>query len=269
MTMTQSPQSPDITREIKDFYRNRATSNPYATSPDSNLRELEIEFISRYVGEHQRVLDVGCGNGYSTLCFATKVDSDFTGVDFVPEMIPAAEALKGQFALRGKVEFQVGDVTRLDFDESAFDTVISQRCLLNLPSRERQWHALSEVARVLKPGGHYLMLEGTLQGLEKLNRARTRVGLEPIPEADAKTNWFSNKFDEDELVQKIPSLFSRIEAIHRFGTYYFLSRVVHPLLVAPEQPRYDAPINSIARKIALQIPDFEGMGHVALWVLQK
>ena len=113
------------------------------------------------------------------------------------------------------------------------------------------------------------MLEGTLQGLDKLNQIRLRFGLEPIPEADQKTNWFSNKFEEEELSQKIEPLFSSIEKVQRFGTYYFLSRVVHPVLVAPEAPRYDAPINTIARKIALEIPDFEEMGHVALWVLRK
>ncbi|MEW6542402.1 MAG: hypothetical protein AB1411_02200 [Nitrospirota bacterium] len=51
--------------------------------------------------------------------------------------------------------------------------------------------------------------------------------------------------------------------------YYFLSRVVHPLLVRPEAPRFDAAINSIARRICSEIPDYEELGHVALWVLRK
>jgi len=51
--------------------------------------------------------------------------------------------------------------------------------------------------------------------------------------------------------------------------YYFLSRVVHPLLVAPEAPRYDAPINRIALDIARQIPDFMGLGHLVAFILRK
>jgi hypothetical protein len=113
------------------------------------------------------------------------------------------------------------------------------------------------------------MLEGTLQGLRKLNSMRTRFGLTAIPEADPKSNWFSNKFDEEELAQKIGQLFSGVEATQRFGMYFFLSRIVHPLLVTPGEPSYDAPINTVARHICEQIPDFDGLGHVALWVIRK
>jgi ubiquinone/menaquinone biosynthesis C-methylase UbiE len=261
--------STESTDDIRQFYRVRATSDPYATSPDFNLREIEIEYISRYLEDGQCVLDVGCGNGYSTLCHAARINSNFCGVDFVPEMIDAAQNLCSRFQLKGTVTFQVGDVTQLSFSSGVFDTVVSQRCLLNLPSRDHQWQALSEIARVLKPGGRYLMLEGTLQGLRKLNCIRAKLGLTPIPEADLKSNWFSNKFEEEEVMEKIRHLFSGLETIQRFGMYYFLSRVVHPLLVAPEEPKYDAPINRIARQICLQIPDFDGLGHVALWVIRR
>jgi ubiquinone/menaquinone biosynthesis C-methylase UbiE len=261
--------SAELIEEIRQFYRSRATSNPYATSPDLNLREIEIEYILHHIANNERVLDVGCGNGYSTVCFATKVNSRFYGVDFVPEMIEASQNLRSQFHLQGTVTFKVGDVTQLDFPNGVFDTVVSQRCLLNLPSRDQQWQALSEIARVLKPNGRYLMLEGTLQGLRKLNSVRVKFGLAPIPEADAKSNWFSNKFDEEELLEKITQFFSSVETTQRFGMYYFLSRVVHPLLVAPVEPQYDAAINAIARRICLHIPDFEGLGHVALWVIRR
>lgn len=255
--------------QIRDFYRERASAHRYATSPDLNLREIEIEYISRHLSHSHRVLDVGCGNGYSTLCYAARVNAEFWGIDFVPEMLIGAEELRQQFQIEGKVTFLVGDVTQLDFPSGTFDTVISQRCLLNLPSREHQWRALSEISRVLEPGGHYLMLEGTLQGLRRMNEVRAKFGLEPIHEADPKTNPFSIKFDEDELANKLKQLFSKVEMVQRFGMYYFISRVIHPLLVAPEQPKYDAPINTVARQVCLQIPDFEGIGHVALWVIRK
>lgn len=187
----------------------------------------------------------------------------------MPEMITAAEALRNRFRLKGNAIFTVGDVTELNFEKEYFDTVISQRCLLNLPSRDQQWKALSEIARVLKAGGTYLMLEGTLQGLKKLNEVRSRLGLGAIPEADEKSNWFSNKFDEEELRLKIKEYFTKVEATQRFGMYFFISRVIHPLLVKPEEPRYDAHINSVAREIAMKIPDFEGLGHVALLVIRK
>ena len=262
-------ESPTITNEIRQFYSGRANTQKYATSPDFNLREIEIEYMSRYLSDNQHVLDVGCGNGYSTLSFAGRVNSVFKGVDFVPEMVEAARELHNQIPTKGEVSFQEGDVTQLNFPDATFDTVTSQRCLLNLPSRDDQWRALSEISRVLKPGGRYLMLEGTLQGLNALNEIRANVGLDPIPEAEAKSNWFSNKFDEKEMIEKVHQFFSGVEATQRFGMYYLLSRVVHPLMVAPEQPKYDALINTIARGISEHYPDFEGIGHVALWVIRR
>ncbi len=255
--------------EILAYYHKRATTDRYATSPDFNLREIEIEYLARWLQDGARILDVGCGNGYSDLCHATIFDSAFVGIDFVPEMIKAAEQITQQFQLKGRVKFQVGDATDMQFLDSAFDIVISQRCLLNMPTREDQWQAMREIARVLKPGGRYLMLEGTLQGLRRLNEVRSMFELDPIPEAAPGYNWFSNKFDEEEMLQVADTLFERLEGVQRFGMYYFISRVIHPLLVAPEQPKYDARINMIARQICGQIPNYNDLGHVALFIFRR
>jgi ubiquinone/menaquinone biosynthesis C-methylase UbiE len=255
--------------EIQGYYKARADRGKYATSPDFNLREVEIEYLSRRLAGGLKVLDVGCGNGYTTLSHASMFDSSFTGVDFVPEMVKAAEGLRGEFELKGEVSFEVGDVTGLRFADATFDVVVSERCLLNLPSKELQWQAMREVARVLKPGGLYLMLEGTKQGLERLNDVRAECGLEPILEADPNYNWFSNKFDEEEMLKVGGEVFARLEDIQRFGMYYFISRVIHPLLVAPDQPKYDAAINDVARQICSRIPNYEDIGHVALFVFRR
>lgn len=262
--------SAESTREeILAYYQKRAITDRYATSPDFNLREIEIEYLARWLQDGATILDVGCGNGYSALCYAVLFDSVFVGIDFVPEMIEAAKQMSGQFQIKGRVEFQVGDVTELQFPDVAFDIVISQRCLLNLATRKDQWQAMREIARVLKPGGRYLMLEGTLQGLRRLNEVRSMFGLGQIPEAAPGYNRFSNKFDEEEMLQVADTLFERLEGIQRFGMYYFISRVIHPLLVAPEQPKYDARINAVARQICSQIPNYEDLGHVALFVFRR
>lgn len=258
-----------IDNEIKEYYKNKATLNPYATSPDFNLREIEIEYLGKHLKDDIKILDVGCGNGYSTLSLASQYNSSFTGIDFVPDMIKRANSLKHNFSIKGTIEFKVDDVTNLHFNNSQFDVVISERCLLNLPSKDLQWKAINEIARVLKPNGYYLMLEGTIQGLQKLNSIRTTFGLTPILDADPNYNWFSNKFDETELISYMSKHFQKLENIQRFGMYYFLSRVIHPLIVSPEQPKFDSKINEIARLISEKIPDFENIGHVALFIFKR
>ncbi len=255
--------------EIKEYYKKKSDKGTYATSPDYNLREVEINCLLKWLSNGKKVLDVGCGNGYSTIRFAEKYTSDFIGIDFVDDMVSAARGMTGKHNIIGKIEFRVGDVTNIGFDDDTFDVVVSERCLLNLPSREMQWKAMSEISRVLKTGGIYLMLEGTLQGLGKMNEIRNKFGLDPIPEAEKSYNWFSNKFDEPEMIAKSSEYFSELISIERFGMYFFLSRVVHPLLVRPEQPEYDAKINEVAREIGKVFQDFEGMGHEALFIFKK
>jgi len=255
--------------DIQQYYRDRASTNKYATSPDFNLREVENEYLSRQLRDGVKVLDVGCGNGYSTLSHAARWDAQFTGVDFVSEMVDAAKDLAAQFKLRGQVDFRTGDVTDLDFPDESFDFVITQRCLLNLTSREDQWKGMREIARVLKPGGVYLMMEGTLQGLRALNELRVQFDLDPIPEAENTYNWFSNKFDEPEMLEVARSLFREHMGIQRFGMYYFISRIVHPLLVSPEAPKFDAPINAVAQMLCRKIPDYDQIGHVALFMFRR
>jgi hypothetical protein len=105
------------------------------------------------------------------------------------------------------------------------------------------------------------MVEGNEDGLRRLNVIREQVGLDPIPTADAES-FSSLKLKETELVEWLGTRFE-IGEERFFGTYYLISRVVHPLLVHPNQPRFDAPINAIARKVAEALPDVGRLGHVA------
>jgi len=45
--------------------------------------------------------------------------------------------------------------------------------------------------------------------------------------------------------------------------------VLHPLLVSPQKPRYDARINDLARKIQMHTPKDSGLGSNVLWVYEK
>ena len=51
--------------------------------------------------------------------------------------------------------------------------------------------------------------------------------------------------------------------------YYFLTRIVQPLLVAPASPTYDHELNEVAKSIARVVPDFEHMGQLTGFMLRK
>lgn len=207
-------------------------TQPYSTSRDSNLRELEIAFIRRHLitGE---VLDLGCGNGYTLLSLAKDFECRFLGLDFSANMIDSARRLteKSKKQLKSIPDFRVCDVRRLPFEASSFDCAISERCLLNLPSREDQYQTIREVHRVLKRGGVYLMVEGTEDGLCRLNKIREELGLPPIP-STSSSNPTSLKFKEADIQAFLRPLFE-IEVTQFFGMYYLISRSCIRFLCIP------------------------------------
>jgi ubiquinone/menaquinone biosynthesis C-methylase UbiE len=256
--------------ELKSRYDRFAETLDYnTTASDYQLRELEINLGASYMKNDQRVLDVGCGLGYAPVQYASRNKVDAYGIDYSEKMIEGAKHLLGEMkpALCGTVEFQHASVLELPFETDSFDVVTSSRCLMALLDWELQQKALVEIHRVLKPGGFFVMMEGTLDGLDRLNDMRIRFGLETIA-ADGKDRLFTLKFQERQLLEFVKPIFS-LEHTQRFGMYYFLTRIVQPLLVAPDRPSYNHKLNEVAREIAKIVPDFEGLGHLVGFILAK
>ena len=256
--------------ELKRRYDEIAeTLDEKTTACDYNLRELEIDTAAGYMKDGQRTLDIGCGLGYAVRQYAARKKIEAHGIDYSEKMIEAARELSrnNQEDLKGTVNFQTANVLELPYEDGYFDVVSSSRCLMALLAWELQRRALVEVARVLKPGGTLVLMEGTFEGLDKLNYVREQFNLAPIA-ADGRDRLFTLKFHEPELLDFCQSLYD-CERIQRFGMYYFITRVIHPLMVAPEAPKYSHKINEVARDIARVIPDFDELGHLVAFVLKK
>lgn len=257
----------DKIEKIKAYYNELAEKGKYGSTWDFNLRKLEIEYILRELQDGLTILDIGCGDGFSSIIFATRFKCHFEGIDFSVSMIKKAREMAKGYDLQGTVRFNEGDVLNLKFSNETFDVVISERCLINIPSWKNQKKAIKEIHRVLKPSGKYLMMESTIQGLNRLNKFRREFGLRPI-QSSKGSNWMNLKFDEDKLVPFLNRYF-KIRDVKRFGIYYLISRVIHPLLVEPNEPKYEAKINEIAQKIAMKYPNYEDIGHLVFLILEK
>ncbi len=257
-------------QELKQRYETFAKTLDYkTTASDFQLRELEIDTASSCMRDGQRILDVGCGLGYAAIQYASRFAVEAFGIDYAENMIAGAKQLLKEKppALKGTVDFRHASVVELPFSDNHFDVVTSSRCLMALLDWELQKKALVEINRILKPGGALVLMEGTFEGLEKLNDARGEFGLEAIA-PDGRDRLITLKFHESELTEFCRPYY-KLERVQRFGMYYFLTRVVQPLLVAPDKPRYDHKLNEIAREIARVFPDFEGMGHLVAFVFKK
>jgi ubiquinone/menaquinone biosynthesis C-methylase UbiE len=105
-----------------------------------------------------RVLDVGCGTGVLTRLAAEAVGPEGTvvGIDPGPAMIGVARLRAARTVNRA--QFELGVIEALAFRNDAFDVVLSSFVLHHLPADVKR-AGLSEVWRVLKPGGRFVLLD--------------------------------------------------------------------------------------------------------------
>jgi ubiquinone/menaquinone biosynthesis C-methylase UbiE len=98
----------------------------------------------------KRVLEVGCGHGGgASYLMRTLHPTSYTGLD----LNPTAIALCRKRHHLGGLDFVRGDAENLPFPDQSFDAVInveSSHCYPRFP------RFLAKVARVLRPGGHFL-----------------------------------------------------------------------------------------------------------------
>jgi ubiquinone/menaquinone biosynthesis C-methylase UbiE len=102
----------------------------------------------------ERVLDLGCGAGHTAIAFAAR-GAEVTGLDLTPEMVGVATDLAKQRGLTN-VRFEVGDVAALPFADGTFAVVTSRYSAHHYGDPVA---ALSEAARVLAPGGRFLLVD--------------------------------------------------------------------------------------------------------------
>jgi SAM-dependent methyltransferase len=258
---------------LKQLYNQRDASDPYATSRDFNLRELEISAIRRALPGSGKVVDLGCGNGYTAISLARGGgDYSFVGVDFAEKLIEGARTLSAaedppldrvpQFIC----DDAVAHVSRLPSD--SVDAVITERFLLNLPDPGVQQSVVKDCFRALRGSGRLLMCEASNRGFAALNKLRVACGLTAIEETGTD-NVSALRLDDGEIEAFAGRIGFRLVSRLGFSEYFIMSRVLHPLLVQPLPPRFAAPINALAREIQLHLPLDAGLGSNVLWVFEK
>jgi SAM-dependent methyltransferase len=100
-----------------------------------------------------RILDLGCGPGFLSFDLA-KRGYRGVGIDAAQAMIQRCKVEAAAQGASGLWHYQVGDVELLPFPDESFDAAICAGVIEYLPGDES---LLREVARVLKPGGRFII----------------------------------------------------------------------------------------------------------------
>ena len=143
------------------FSENYKEMEGYNPDADLNLGcGIPTNFAQIKKGDH--VLDLGSGAGND--CFVTRAivgeTGKVTGLDMTEQMIIKAKENCAKLKFEN-VEFILGDIEKMPFDNGIFNVVISN-CVLNLVPDKLK--AFSEIFRVLKQGGHFCVSDVVIKG---------------------------------------------------------------------------------------------------------
>ena len=143
-------------------YRDLDAFNDRATGYDHGWRgRLHHEIADRTASlavatsaSPSRVLDVGCGTGYLLRTLARRYPDAqrLCGIDAAPQMIAAASA----FTQDDRLSCNVGVAEKLDYTDGTFDLIVSTTSFDHWTDQRA---GLVECARVLRPGGHLVLVD--------------------------------------------------------------------------------------------------------------
>ncbi len=127
----------------------------------------ELEFLSEYIKNGQKVLDLGCGNGRLCKLLQGK-DIEYIGLDNSEGLIKIA---RERF---NEAEFLVADALNLGirFPKNEFDVIVSVAFLHHIPSQKLQLKILKDCFSLLKPNGFLIFTVWNLRQWKLIWRYR-------------------------------------------------------------------------------------------------
>jgi 2-polyprenyl-3-methyl-5-hydroxy-6-metoxy-1,4-benzoquinol methylase len=229
--------------KIKNHYDSVATrfgDNSASTMEDEFVRTSEtkiiLDVVSAYLdmcsknqAVHQpvKLLDIGCGNGFTLEALSTSgLEINCHGIEPNEKLREIANARLEEAGIKvrqGDLRDQHGAI------ESTFDIVVSQRVLINILDPIDQAVALQSLVQLLEKGGILISFESFSSGLKRLNLARTEFGLKEIQMADHNLYLCDDYFDVDSL-EPWPYADSVVRPNY-FSSHYYISRVLHEAML--------------------------------------
>ena len=222
-------------------------------------RNLEYAEIQKWLRPDMQVLEVGCGNGFSTEVFAAHAKT-VDAFDYAEAMVERAkERVKS-----GKVHFFHDNILQPKSISKTYDAVICVRVLINLRNLDEQKTAIANMSRFVKPGGYLILAEGYTEGFDALTEIRKKVGLPPV--APAKINFYAKRNQLDDAFAAYT-----LEDEFHLGMYDYLTRVFYPLVVGPENAKHNTEFSEKAAALAAVFnpPDMKRFSRLQGLLLKK
>ncbi len=221
--------------------------DPRANTNDIWIREIEIEYVDKIIKSYafKTVMDFGCGNGYSTTRLAMlNKNIVFTGVDLNHDMISAAMELPKKENLPN-LKFKQADIIMDNIPEK-YDFIYTIRALQNIESLAMQKKIFDKLYDLLNNNAIFLYIESYLDGYQRLNKDRAKMGLTPLPIHEHLT-LLTEDFDI-----YVSGKMSLIEKQYLSSSYYLITRLLYSYIAKINNEPID--YNHIIHQVAAMVP---------------
>jgi CheY-like chemotaxis protein/ubiquinone/menaquinone biosynthesis C-methylase UbiE len=145
------PQVVTATKQLYDQTASGWVRDKPSSLSDYTARPAVFELCEPVKGK--RVLDLGCGEGYCTRELRRR-GAEISGIDVSDKMIDGA--LEAEKKLKLGISYSVGDATKLPQVANASLDMVLAVFLFNYLTVDQTRACMSEVARIVKPGGHFV-----------------------------------------------------------------------------------------------------------------
>ena len=223
-------------------------------------RELEYDYVCSFLKPDMRLVEVGCGNGFSTQRFRDLVQW-VDAFDFAENMVERARERVGERNNRF-LHDNVLDPRHLD---GPYDAAVCVRVLINLQDLEQQRLALRNIGQMLLPGGLLVLAEGFTDGFDHLSALRRQVSLPPV--APAAINFYSSL---EDLLPDLRKSYDEVGSFH-LGAYDYLTRVVYPAVAGAHKVRHNTVFSEHCAELARAFNPacFEELSRMRGFALRK
>ncbi len=148
------------------------------------IQRAVLQLAAQQVSRPSAILDVGCGTGKLLKSAEARFPgAKLVGVDAAIEMVKYAQTSNPT----GTIQFQRATAEELPFSNASFDLVLST---MTFHHWSDQTKGIAEVARVLTPGGRWLLADFVASGF--MRQVRGLLRLHQFPERAALERMLSN-----------------------------------------------------------------------------
>ncbi|MBQ2292312.1 MAG: bifunctional demethylmenaquinone methyltransferase/2-methoxy-6-polyprenyl-1,4-benzoquinol methylase UbiE [Bacteroidaceae bacterium] len=124
---------------------------------DRRWRRTAVDALG--IHQPQQILDIATGTGDFALLLAKRImPQHIVGADISEGMMAVGREKVKEEGLQNVISFQYEDCMQLSFPDGSFDAVTSSYGVRNFQNLDK---GLQEMQRVLRPGGHLLIVELT------------------------------------------------------------------------------------------------------------